>query len=470
MEVSMKERQRQWFIFVENRQAVIEALTRGECDGLLPAARSFLDGFAGFLLNHGIMAVFEAFPEQRARQSIPVVFFCGSLLYRPLFQLPSLQAVGDVLFRSPYILRQMGFNAVQIGQGFYRTNGRKPFDEEAVAEFFAPADADTFLAHQEQVLHQLYQEFPWLFRQGVWAMDSVSFSTPKGNHGLPEGRYKVCILGVCYQDTVLPLLWLFAPEEAHDLPLGQRLVERVEAALGQGVIKNLLVDRALLDGAWLTLLWHHGTHVTVSLRENMDVLSDMLGLARLGETEWMEVPPPDNHRDPAPQREITGFTDLTSWEACQAPLCGCLIRDHYPDHTEYQGVVMTAEAGDAKTIYERHTQRWDHEELLMSLTRYWHFDRLPPCRVGVAYALVHFALLAFTLLNLYQGEGDHTAIRNQGPPPLPLPEREIAVYAGPYFTLLRPSELMEIIFTYWDVWADHRDAILDALKRFEGSP
>jgi len=58
-----------------------------------------------------------------------------------------------------------------------------------------------------------------------------------------------------------------------------------EAALGQGVIQNLLLDRAFLDGARLTLLWHHGTHVTVSLRENMDVLSDMLGLARLGETE-----------------------------------------------------------------------------------------------------------------------------------------------------------------------------------------
>jgi transposase len=28
----------------------------------------------------------------------------------------------------------------------------------------------------------------------------------------------------------------------------------------------------------------------------------------------------------------------------------------------------------------------------MTLTRYWWFDDLPPCRAGVAYALVHFAL------------------------------------------------------------------------------
>jgi len=309
-----------------------------------------------------------------------------------------------------------------------------------------------------------------LFRDGVWAVDSVSFSTPRGNHGLSAGHDNVCLLGIWYQEAVWPLLWCFADSKAPDLPLGKRLVERVEAILGQEVIKQLLVDRAFLDGEWLTTLWQHDTSVIVGLRENMEVLTDMLGLARLDETVWLPVPPPANHRDPAPQREIAGFTDLTSWDACQAPLSGCLIRDRYPDHVQYQGVVMTATGTDARTIYEGWDHRWDQEEVVMSLTRYWHFDRLPPCRPGVAYALVHFALLAFILLNLYQGEEDHTAIRNQGPPPLPLPEREVAVYAGPYFTLLRPSELIEIIFTHWDVWADRRKAILDTLKRFEGSP
>ncbi len=45
----MNERERQWQIFVHNREAVIEALRRGECEGILPAARGFLDGFASFL-------------------------------------------------------------------------------------------------------------------------------------------------------------------------------------------------------------------------------------------------------------------------------------------------------------------------------------------------------------------------------------------------------------------------------------
>jgi len=235
----MNEHQRQWFIFVEDREAVIEVLTRGECDGILPAARGFLDGFASFLLKHGIMEVFETFPEQRTRQAIPVVFFCQSLLYRPLFRLPSLQAVGGVLFRSPYVLRQLGFNAVQLEQGCYRSNGRKPFDEEALAEFFAVADANAFLLHQAQRLRQLSQAFPWLFRDAVWAMDRVAFSTPRWHHGLPAGHDKVGLLGSWYQEAVWPLLWRFADSEPHDLPLGKGLVERGEAIRGPGVIKQL---------------------------------------------------------------------------------------------------------------------------------------------------------------------------------------------------------------------------------------
>jgi len=448
----MNQQEREWFIFEGNRDAVVEALARGECDGLLPAARGFLDGFASFLLRQGLIDVLAAFPQPRARQSIPALFFCQSLLYRPLFHLPSLQAVGKVLFKSPYILRPLGFNAVQIDHGFYRGEGRKPFDEEAIAEFFALADSEVFLAHQEQMLCHIYQAFPWLFQEGVWAMDGVSFATPPGNHHLPAGAYKACVLGPCYRDAVWPLLWLFADGDAHDLPLGKRLMARVEELLGPGAIRKLLVDRAFLDGPWLTALWRQGTQVTVGLREHMAVLTDMLGLARLEETTWLAVPPPDNHRDPPPQRQISGFTDLTSWDTCQAPLCGCLIQDRYPDHVAYQGVVMTAKEAEASAIYQDRGPRWDQEEVFMSLSRYWRFDRLPPCRPGVAYALVHFALLAFTLLNLYQGQEDHTAMRHQGPPPLPLPEREIAVYAGAYFTLLRPSELMDIVFTHWEVW------------------
>ena len=109
----------------------------------------------------------------------------------------------------------------------------------------------------------------------------------------------------------------------------------------------------------------------------------------------------------------------------------------------------------------------------MTLTRYWRFDDLPPCRPGVAYALAYFSLLAFTLLGFSRQETEAahpTSTLNLAPPPLPLPERELAVYnAGRYFTLLLPSESMEIVLTHIDAWQMHRAQLLMALCLCEGS-
>ncbi|MGD2207727.1 MAG: hypothetical protein PVH17_13210, partial [Anaerolineae bacterium] len=61
----MADREREWRIFRLNREAVVESLERGECDGILPAARGFLDGFAGFLLDAGVLDAFAEFPDPR---------------------------------------------------------------------------------------------------------------------------------------------------------------------------------------------------------------------------------------------------------------------------------------------------------------------------------------------------------------------------------------------------------------------
>lgn len=85
----MTNNEQDWRVFTENREAVIEQLEQGHCDGILPAARGFLDGFAEFLLHAGILDCFAAFPDRRARRSIAVFFFCHTLVYRPDVPLPN---------------------------------------------------------------------------------------------------------------------------------------------------------------------------------------------------------------------------------------------------------------------------------------------------------------------------------------------------------------------------------------------
>ena len=468
----MKDRKREWQVFIENRDEVIQALERGECDGILPAARGFLDGFAGFLLEAGILEVLEQFPDRRQRRSIPIFFFCHTLIYRPLFRLKRLAPIERTLFRSPYILHQLGFNALQIERGFYHTpDGQHPFSVEAIPECFARMGPEEFLTHQKQMLERLVAYCPGEFRSSVWVMDSVHIRVPRGAH-TEAVAFKVCVLGVWQEEVVWPLLWAFVPEHWHEVEVGRQVFAAAEEVLGRGFIRHLLVDRGFLDGEWISELYEHGTRVTMGVKEGMLVLEEMHLLSRLKETTWVEVEPPKLHGKPLPRRFITGFTSLEGeWRSCRAPLSGCLIRDEYPDRTQYQGLVTTAPVAEATEIQDDHRKRWTLEEVFMTLTRYWLFDDLPPCRPGVAYALVHFALVAFTLLGFYLQETTEVPLKSlmMGPPPFPMPERELAIYAGPYFTLLKPSELLEIILTHMDAWQSNRDRLLMALRLCEGS-
>ena len=468
----MAEHRQEWQVFIENREAVIESLRHGECDGILPAARGFLDGFAGFLLEGGLLDTLAEFPDGRQRRSIPIFFFCHTLIYRPLFALKRLAPMERTLFRSPYIMRQLGFNALQIERGFYDTPaGQHPFTVEAITECFAEVEAADFLAHQRQLVRKLAAYCPGQFHSGLWVMDSIIITAPAGAH-TEAFRFKACILGLWQDEVVWPALWAFVPEHDHDSVVGQQVFAAAEEVLGRGFIRHLLVDRGFLDGAWLSQRYDHGTRVTLGVKEDMLVLKEMLNLSRLKDTAWTQVEPPKRHEEPLPERFVSGFTDLQGeWSECRAALSGCLIRDVYPDRVVYQGLVTTAPAAQATDIQDDHRKRWTLEEVFMTLTRYWQFDDLPPCRPGVGYAMVHFALVAFTLLGFYLQEvetGTPLESLLTAPPSLLLPERELAVYAGAYFTLLRPSELFEIILPHLDAWQANQSRLLISLRLCEG--
>ena len=467
------DREREWYIFTENREAVIAQLKRGECDGILPAARGFVDGFAEFCLEAGVLEAFEKFRDPRARQSIPMFFFCNTLVYRPLFHLPRLKPIEQTLFRSPYIMRQLGFNAQHIAVGFYQTaTGAQPFAAQAIADTFARAKAEDFLHNQQVVLRALWEYCPGQFRSALWVMDSVHFRVPRGAH-TPAQEFKACVLGVWQERVVWPLLWMFVSPDEAEITVGRKLITAAESVIGAGTIPHLLVDRGYLDGAWLTELHQRGTRVTMGVREGMLILEDMQNLSRMPGMTWQPAEPPKVHDEPKPQREIMSLPAMDAeWDTCDVPLSSCLIRDTYPDAVRYRGLVTTEPDIAACDILRDDRRRWTEEEVFMTLTRYWHFDDLPPCRLGVAYALTHFALVAYTLMGFYFQEMDgavDVTTWNTAPPPFPLPERELAVYAGPYFALLLPSEVVAIILEHMDAWQTNREQLLMALRLTEGN-
>ena len=469
----MTDNQQDWRVFTENREHVIEQLEQGHCDGILPAARGFLDGFAEFLLRAGILDCFAAFPDRRARRAIEIFFFCHTLVYRSLFQLKRLAPIEETLFRSPYILRQMGFNARQIEEGFYDTpEAERPFRAQTIADCFAKAEADDFLENQKTVLAALADYCPGEFLSGTWVMDSVHIHVPNGAH-TDAHDVKACVLGVWQDSVVWPLLWVFAPESVNETKVGKQVFAAAEEVLGEGAIRHLLVDRGFVDGTWMSKLYERGTRVTIGVKKDMLVMQEMKNLSRLSDAEWTPAEPPKIHDGPVPERAVIGFGYLEGeWENCDAPLSGCLIRDIYPNKTTYQGLVTTASEASAREILKDNGHRWTLEEVYMTMTRHWAFDNLPPARLGVALAMVHFAFVAFTLLGFYLQEtedADDSETLNMGPPAMPIPERELAVYAGPHFVLLLPSELIEIVLSNVDAWQDNREQLLMALRHCEGN-
>jgi hypothetical protein len=445
----------------------------------LPAASGFLDEFASFLDHHGLLPFFEHFPDARQRRSIAPEFFCQVLIYKALFRLPSLTEIGPVLFHSPDVLRRLGFNLRQIHEGFYQGSGQRPFDPEALADFFNALQPEQLQEHQLELSAHLLQECPQLRQDGVAVLDANTVTVPAGHFQRPGTQLKACVLGLRSAGRVFPLLWDFTtcgPGQEADLTQGRHLIAEARKAWGEGVIRRLLVDRGFIDGPWISELTAAGIDTIIGLREDMDLYEDMLGLSRLDDAQWVPAPGPILHEEVLPQRALCHLTDLETWTSCSVPLQGLVIRDTYPDRVQYQCLVTTDLSLKPQRLHGYARDRWSIEESFMDLTRYWHLNRLGSCRPAVARAQVHFIFLAYSLLHLYAQEAaqqDRVVQQDRAAQllhPRLLPGREITAYFGAHYALLLPSELLTLILDHYQAWLANREQLLRALRFCEGEP
>lgn len=449
---------------VENREAVIAALERGECEGILPAAEDFLDEFADFCLEIDLPALLEQLPDPRERRSIPPCFFGNLLIYKALLRITSLQQATRVLFRSPAVLRRLGFNWHQSHKGFYVNGAVKPFNAEALADFFAEFTAEQLWEYQLSILPELVASCPELLGEHTLVMDSITVTVPAGHRGRAGAQYKACVLSACGHGQIFPLLCLFAPSTDNDLTLGKKVLKAALEKLPKQHW-HVLIDRGFLDGAWIGELYEQGLTVVMGVRSDMDIYEDLIALSRLPGTPWERVAPPKLHGKPRPKRYVTGFTEVESWSSCPRPLSGVVIRDVFPDgKVIHQVVVSTAPAMSAKALHTWARKRWQIEEAFMALTRYWNLDELGSCRHPVYLAQVLFTFLAYALLAAFVAREGALS----GPPAPSLPGRELVVYWGPYYAILLPSELFTIVFDHLPAWQANQARWIEAMRYCEG--
>ena len=457
----------EWVLLSENPEAVLSALESGETDGILPAASGLMDRFAELMLELGLPAILDTFHDHRKRKWIPPFLFCNVLLHKSLFRLESLRSVGPFLFSSPDVMRALGFNMRQIKEGFYDGSGQRPFNEEALSDFFAICCLSDFLTNQKAVLKALVKKLPEVLHGGSVIMDVMDLRIPPG-HGRSETHLDICVLCSLSKGEALPVLWNILPADTKaDITQGKLLMEAAIPILGKRV-KRLIVDRGFISGAWVGKLKSRGIDTVIGLRCDMTLHNDMVALSQLPGTDWLGAQPPKYRKGEIPTRHIAYLSDLEMWESCEAELAGIVIRDTYADKTLYYTVVTTDPTAEPEQIHSWIRSRWDIEEVFMAESRYGCFNSVGACRPATAAAIAHFSLLAYTLLRLLarKEQIEQQDIR----PKLPTAQVEFVAYWQGYYAIIYPSQLVELVARCAPAWGDRLPAILEKLRAVERPP
>jgi hypothetical protein len=449
-----------WSVVVRSQEKVLAGLERGECDGILPDEWLEPDQLVQTALDEGFLDWFEDFPDRRKRRAIDKRLFCRVLLCAQLVDARSIAQAGRVIFHSATLLDKLGFNFRMIREGGKRTGDHRPFDEEALEDYFAKLTPQDYLSHQLGVSGKL-RERPEL--QGrVWVLDCRDTRVPNGHH--QEGRHwKAAVLSVCGQGGPHPMLWNLgqAPQSA-DLALARPLVKAAREQWDPGAIRWLIMDAGLVDGPWMRELKEQGIDTIIRIREGMDNWEAALRAAKKASpAAWQKMPLPKRRQGcPLPlRRELLGLKDQPGWETLDLPIALCLVRDSYADKVEYWLLVSTASQQSARRIYELFRLRWGIEESFMALARYHGLNELHACRDGLALAIIHFSLLAHTLRFLCR------CVRE--PSTLPRTKYLVVYWAG-YYALLHASQVFQRVFDHWPRWEGRRAEILEALRYCEG--
>jgi len=264
----MSESSENWSVVVRSQERVLTGLERGECDGILGDEWLEPDDLVQSALDEGFLDWFEDFPDRRRRRSIDKRLFCRVLLCGRLVDLPSVAETGRVIFHATTLLDKLGFNFRVMREGGSRTGDERPFDEEALEDYFAKLTAEDYFSHQLTLSRRLLAR-PELAGK-VWLLDCRDTKVPNGHH--QEGRHwKAGVLSVCGKAGPHPVLWNFglAPQTA-DLVLARSLVKAALEAWGQGAIRWLILDAGFVDGPWLHKLKGRSVDCIIRIKQGMD--------------------------------------------------------------------------------------------------------------------------------------------------------------------------------------------------------
>ena len=527
-------------IFEENKPKILKAMENGDFDYIEAASEVCETEFFRFIdANSMLGELAGCYPSPRENEEVPLWVYLASNI--------SLRLHGEHAFHAyPLIVRiggmlnafgpQMGRKVVDGDQskvtldckGFNEKNRydrESPCHQDFLRKMAKDTDADALTAgwFGRDVLRAFHRRGAF-DEEGILIGDASYLFVPdnenyedaanlrfdESDHPVSREAYEKmspeqqarCRWRRCYK--IVTLLhtnrtmdyFLFVglkvlPGSAHESPVLYELVDHLVAAVGQGVMKRLILDRGFLDGAAIAhCKSQHEIDLLIPVRRNMDIYEDAMALFRLPEVNWVPVKAPKPRRGQGPRHrplsmvkgelkrqatlrkkkgqkplspeetnkvlaktlvrtEVAAIGGFRSWSTCTVPLTVVATREHYGDgHQKTWLLLDTQPDPDPVEVRQEYRLRTGIEERYRQLKCFSGLANFTSCAFSLVVNQVVFVLLTYNLLQFYLRQ---QGLEDLAGKPLPLAQREMLpsvtnniVYWQCYCAFFTTYELVEL--------------------------
>jgi len=459
-------------IIEHHPQRVMEAFRRGEFDQIEIIGEADEKEFFELCLREKILQVLaESMPTERKKIEVPLWFHLAANLSLKLHQENSYAAFeqvaqcGGLLSALPPELASKHLNpktqAIEIEcVGFNEKNHyprKTPCDQDTLRKAVRDVTAAKWQEWFNGSVQQEFQRYGFFDPAGIFIGDGSYLFVPDNpayegsvvlwfdehNHPvkyeeLNEAERKKAHRERCYKlvslvhvrgDSYVYAAVAVVPGNDHEAPVLYQLVANFVQAVGQGVIKLLILDRGFVDGANLTRCkkdWD--IDVLIPMKKKMDIWADAWALGQ--KAPWQTIAPPVapppaavpqrpevivrreakrqatlKAKRPAPdpaqvlqQREYCWIEGFKSWSEAQVPIHVLLMRERYADgHVDQWALMTTRRYREIQQPREDYQLRVKIEERHRILKCFHDLSDFHSRQFNTIVAQVVFILLSYTL-------------------------------------------------------------------------
>jgi len=426
-------------VYEENRVKVLERLKQGEVEYMDLSNWSYQDRFFAFLLGIRFFELCAAsYPSPRKKEEVPLWFLlCCAVQMR--IQTTSVYSKLPGLLKNGPILSRVQFNVGGMEGGFNRKNRYDrtcPVDFDCVRKFYKDTPRSELRRWYNRDVVKFFRHNRAFDKHGIFILDQTHVVVPDNENYKDAVRMRVDEFGHRYDTegmseeakAAIPLHPCYAlseivhigkgdkcfmvagyqwgPGNMDDVAQGTALVQEFTEAVGQGVMKLLIVDRGFIDGAFIDLVCKQNkSDILVPLKKNMDIYTAALRQTQSADWKGTWAPYRTYVKDGVTyQEEVTIVEDHNGiWDTCTTKLYVSIMRTKASDRNgfSYWALATSFRPQKSKDAFETYALRTEIEERHKQLKLSWHINEFSSPHESLVEAHVLFTLLTYTLVQLH---------------------------------------------------------------------